>query len=222
MDVITKKEISMAVITLSRQSGSEGNEITQILCDRLGYRYFDKTMMAELAANLGEDPEKVVDISADQYQAKTWLEKTFGAIQLPYGDYTGASYLAQEDARKALTVAHVRNFISTAYELDNVVIVGRGGQVALADMPDVLHVRVVASLETRVKRWQNRAGLNWDDARQKIHERDAAHIDFVKRFYDADISDPTLYDLIINTDKLTRDAAASLIIQALEYLPGRA
>ena len=212
----------MAVITLSRQSGSEGNEITQILCDRLGYRYFDKTMMAELATILGEDPAKVVDFSADQYQAKSWLEKTFGAIQLPYGDYTGASYLAQEDARQALTVAHVRNFIAAAYELDNVIIVGRGGQIALADKPDVLHVRVVASLETRVRRWQNRAGLNEEKARQKVHERDSAHIDFVKRFYHADVSDPTLYDLIINTDNLSRDAAANLVIQALEYIPGRA
>jgi hypothetical protein len=104
----------MAVITLSRQSGSEGNEITQILCKRLGYRYFDKTMMAELATTLGENPANVVDISADQYRAKTWLEKTFGGIQLPYGDYTGASYLAQEDARQALTVAHVRNFFAAA------------------------------------------------------------------------------------------------------------
>ena len=59
-------------------------------------------------------------------------------------------------------------------------------------------------------------------SRQSGSEGNAAHIDFVKRFYDADISDPTLYDLIINPDKLTRDAAASLIIQALGYLPERA
>ena len=41
----------MAVITISRQSGSEGNEITRILCERLGYGFFDKKMLADLAVN---------------------------------------------------------------------------------------------------------------------------------------------------------------------------
>lgn len=211
----------MTVITISRQSGSEGNEITRVLCSRLGYRYFDKTMMAQLAKELGWEPDEVVDISGDQYQAKSLLERLFGAIQLPFGDPSAAAFLAQEDARMALTVAHVRSLISAAYEHDNVIIVGRGGQVALADKRDVLHVRVVAPLETRIKRWQTRQAISEEEARQKIHERDAAHSDFVKRFFDADISDPTLYDLVINTHKLTVDEAADLIIKALEAIPAR-
>ena len=211
----------MAVITISRQSGSEGNEITQILCDRLGYRYFDKNMMAQLASEMGMKPDQVVDISADQYHAKSFLEKIFGAVQLPFGDYTGAAYLVEVEAQQALTVERVRNLILTAYERDNAIIVGRGGQVTLADKPDVLHVRIVAPLETRIKRWQAREGLTAEEARQKVLDRDAAHIDFVKRFYDAELSDPTLYDLVINTEKLTPAAAASLIIKALEHIPAR-
>lgn len=100
--------------------------------------------------------------------------------------------------------------------------VGRGGQVALADKPDVLHVRVVAPLETRIKRWQTREDMMEDEARRKIHKRDAAHIEFVKRFYDADITYPTLYDLVVNTGKLTPSAAADLIIKALGHIPARA
>ena len=65
----------MAVITISRQSGSEGNTIAQILCQRLGYGYFDKNMMLEMAKELGWDPEQVADISADGHTVKSKMEK---------------------------------------------------------------------------------------------------------------------------------------------------
>ena len=40
----------MTVITFSRQFGSHGDTVAQLLCDRLGYRYFDKNLMLGLAA----------------------------------------------------------------------------------------------------------------------------------------------------------------------------
>jgi cytidylate kinase len=49
--------------------------------------------------------------------------------------------------------------------------------------------------------------------------RDRASADFVRLYYDADVDDPTLYDLIISTGKLTPAAAADLIIAALDALP---
>jgi len=212
----------MAVVTISRQSGSLGNDITRILCNSLGYKYFDKNLMLQLASEIGLEPDQVVDVSSDLYQAKSLIERLFGKIQLPFGDPSAAAYLAQEEARMALTVAHVRSLIEAAYEQDNIIIVGRGGQVVLANKPDVLHVRVVAPLETRIQRWQARDGLTYEEAYQKIHERDAAHVDFVRQFFEADITDATLYDLVINTEKLTTDASASLISKALESIPHRA
>ena len=39
----------MAVITISRQYGSGGDEVASRLCELLGYRLFDKQMMAQIA-----------------------------------------------------------------------------------------------------------------------------------------------------------------------------
>jgi cytidylate kinase len=44
-------------------------------------------------------------------------------------------------------------------------------------------------------------------------------VDFVKNFFDVDNRDPLLYDLVINTDKISIDAAAELIYVALNRLP---
>ena len=55
----------MAVITISRQFASGGDEVAGLLCNRLGYRYFDKDLMARLGAGAGWEPEEIVDLSAD-------------------------------------------------------------------------------------------------------------------------------------------------------------
>jgi len=211
----------MAVITLSRQSGSEGNLITQLLCEKLGYRYFDKNLMARLAKEIGLSASQVIDASAEHHRAKGFLEKMFGNFQLPFGDPSGWTFTAQQDAREEMSVQHVRDLINAAYEQGNVVIVGRGGQITLADKPDVLHIRVIAPVETRISRWQAREGLTYEIAKERVKERDQAHIDYVKRFFDADITDPELYDLVINTEKLTPTAAVGLIVKALELLPAK-
>jgi len=209
----------MAVITISRQSGSEGNEITRLLCERLGYKLFDKSMMAKVAAEMGLQPEKIVDASASTHHAKSLIERWFGNYQSPFGDAGGWTISAQLDAMEAVSVQQVTDLLLAAYEKGNVVVLGRGGQVALAGKPDVLHVRIVAPLQTRIRRWQAREGLTYEVAHKKVVERDQAHADFVRRFFNADIQDPALYDLVINTEKLTPEAAVELIVKALSYLP---
>ena len=204
----------MAVITISRQSGSEGNEITRILCERLGYGFFDKKMLAALAKEVGWDPQQVEDLSADLHHVKTLRERIASVIQAPEGPAAGGLLTYDE----ALTLAQVQHLILEAYNLGNVVIVGRGSQVVLADKADVLHVRVVAPLETRIQKWQTRLALEREDALRVIEEHDKAHVDFVATYFEKDLHDPLLYDLVINTGKLSASDAADVIIEALKKL----
>lgn len=208
----------MAVITVSRQSGSDGDAVTRLLCEQLGYRYFDKKLMAEMAKEMGLEPSEIVDVSADQHEVKGVLERIFGNFQTPFGDPSSWTLVARHEAHEALSVERVCSMIEAAYEQGNVVIVGRGSQVALAHKPDVLHVRIVAPFETRVKRWQARATLTEEEAQRRTRERDQAHIDFVQQFYGADVADPALYDLVISTEKITPEGAVELIVKALELL----
>lgn len=212
----------MSVITVSRQTASLADEITRRLCERLGYHYFDKALMLQLASEVGLPASEVVDASETEHQAPGLLERLFGTNQTFDGDPAGFTYTTQSDAQVEMSVQQVRSLILAAYEEGNVVIAGRGGQVALADKPDVLHVRIVAPVEVRAKRWQERLGLSEAAALERVRVRDAAHVDFVKRFYGADLTDPALYDLVVNTGRLTPIAAADLIVKALEYLPAKA
>lgn len=208
-------EARTAVITLSRQSGSEGNQIARLLRARLGYELFEKNMMLQLGAQMGLRPEEIGDASVSTHQAKSLLERMFAS------DTAGWTFAVRSEARQAITVAQTRELVIAAYERDKMIIVGRGAQLTLAGKPDALHVRVWAPVEVRIQRWEARARLTAEQARARVTERDRAHADFIKRFFDADIDDPNLYDLVINTGKIAPAAAAELIIHALEALPSR-
>ena len=143
----------MSVITISRQSGSEGDKVAHLLCERLGYAYFDKYLMVKLAQEMGWNSEKLFDESEDQHHAASLLDKILGSFTLPFSLTGGYQSPLPSESLESLKVRQVEQLIISAYEHGDVVIVGRGGQVILADKADVLHVRVVAPLEKRIQTW---------------------------------------------------------------------
>ncbi len=214
----------MAVITISREYGSSGNEIARRICDRLGYRYFDKNLMAQLGAELGLDSAKIADVPQDkQYHARSLLERLLTTTPLPSIsgdiDWSWAARSQAEEHTVRMSAQTVERLLRAAHEQDNVVVVGRAGQVVLHDMPNVVHLRVVAPIEQRIERIQQIAALSADAARDLVHRRDQAAGDYIKSFYTVDWTDPLLYTVVINTDKLTPPLAVDLIVKALECLP---
>jgi cytidylate kinase len=211
----------MPVITISRQYGSYGDAVAELLCDRLGYRLFDKNLLRRLAAEVGVEPKKLLDLSEDQYRSRVLLERLWANATPPTRNPVVWAEYGSAGARDRSAAERLARLIHAAYERGNVVVVGRGGQAVLHEKPDVLHVRLMAPLAIRVRRHQVRAGLSVDAARAEVIERDQASAEFVKRYYDVDADDPTLYDLILNTGKLPWETAADLIVGALAELPAR-
>lgn len=208
----------MAVITISRQSGSEGNEIARILCEKLGYRLFDKNMMIEMAKELGAESADATNSAEESNKAKALVERILNPFQPARDPQHKPHKEISFEEGSTMTESQVRALVLAAHAHGKVIIIGRGSQVILAEKPDVLHVRVVAPLEVRIKNWQARENLSYQDASKRVSERDKAHIDFVKTFFDEDIREPSLYDLLVNTSKFPPDAAADLIMEALLHI----
>ena len=75
----------MAVITISRQAGSSGNEeIATRVAELLGYRYFDKRLMAKVAAEVGLSENEVVDFSEENYKVVSFLVRTTSVVHRPF------------------------------------------------------------------------------------------------------------------------------------------
>ncbi len=211
----------MAVITISRQLESGGDEVARLVCDKLGYQYFDKKAMTQVGQELGFGANIIEEATDFQPHTKTLLERWFGNYQQPQTDPASWALGATEDARQELTIAKLMDIINAGYKKGNLVIVGRGGMAALQDKPDALHVRIQAPLALRIKRLQEREGLTEEAAQKKIRERDLSDVDWIKRYFGLDSHEPSLFDLIINTAKITPADAADLVVKTLALLPAK-
>lgn len=224
----------MAVITISRQYGSGGDEIASLTCQATGYRMFDKLLLTKAAFEAGLSEGEVFDYSEENYKVKNFLSRLFG-INRPVAQFhvwreegDGVRVAEQVQLSEEAALALERRAVEYACKLGNTVIVGRGGQAILEDEPGVLHVRVEASLEDRILRVRGDprvAGQPFEmlietrrAAMDQIDMRDSASADYLKRFYGVDWSDPMLYHLVVNTSKLTVEQAARLIIETARLL----
>jgi cytidylate kinase len=217
----------MAVITISRQYESGGDEIAVSVCKTLGYNYFDKKLMAQVAAEAGLREREIVDFSEDNYKVRTFLERLFGIRRdremiEKFGhrvdEGIGLKTKEVTELDEIISINLVRDTIRAAYKHGNVVIVGRGGHIILKDYPGVLRVRITAPLPARVGRIRSRQQIDLESTEELIIKRDQDAADYLKRFYNIDWNDPTLYDLVINTLKFDPATATNLIINALNYL----
>jgi cytidylate kinase len=216
----------MAVITVSRQAGSGGNEIAKRVCDLLGYRYFDKQLMTQVAADVGLSRQEMVDFSEENYKVKSFLDLLFSSsyvaqVRTWTQDETGKRTLSLQELNEAQCIDLIRSTVRAAYLRGNIVVVGRGGQAILKKRPNVLHVRVEAPLGTRIHRIQTRERLSYQAAKSWVAEHDEAAAQYLLRFFKIRWDDPLLYHLVVNTGQWELEAAAQIIAHAASQLPAK-
>ena len=218
----------MAVITISRQYGSAGNKIAMRLCEILGYRYFDKKLMAQVASEVGLSEEEIVDFSEENYKVRGFLDRLLNMprVVAQVEGWRKDSTLAEkhwcvENLNEEQCVEMAQKTIRAAYDQGNIVIMGRGGQAILKDMSGVLHVRIEATLGARVMRVQESKKVSLSEAERMTRAHDEAAGAYIKRFYDIDWASPLHYHMILNSGKWGIDASAEIIVNALSHLrPG--
>lgn len=84
-----------------------------------------------------------------------------------------------------------------------------------ARLPDVLHVRLVAPFEMRVEHAHKYYGMTKDEAHKFCLTEDLGRARYLKKYFNADINDPLLYHMIINTGRVSYDATTKLIGEAV-------
>jgi cytidylate kinase len=193
--------------------GAGGEEIGRLVAERLGFRLVDEQIVARAAEREGLDPRDV----ASAEQRKGWLSRFFEATAKggPDPEMSGFGTLGSpgvSDQRSSETYRElIKEAILETARRGSAVIVAHAASHALADHDDVLRVFVTASPAIRSRRLAKAFELDQAAAMNKAEESDAARADYLRRFYNVKHELPTHYDLVINTDKLSTEEAASLI-----------
>lgn len=182
----------MGAITISRQMGSLGRKVAEEVANQLGYRVVWREVINQ-AASRARVPEVAL--------------ATIDELNL----------LGLRPALKDIQ-AYQAAVKEVMYELvaeDNVIIVGRAGQVILGGLEGILHVRIFAPMELRVQRVAEQQGISIEAARAQVETSDQSRMRYLRRYYSVRWDAPDLYDLMINTAHLSPACAAAVVCEAL-------
>lgn len=99
---------------------------------------------------------------------------------------------------------------------DDIIIEGRlaGHMIENAD----LRIWIAASAECRAQRIAERESVDFESARAETVLRERSESARYKKYYDIDIFDLSIYDLVINSEKWGKDELASVVDLALERI----
>jgi cytidylate kinase len=95
----------------------------------------------------------------------------------------------------------------------SVILVGRGASFITARMPNVFHVRLIASLSTRIERVQKLNNLMPKEAARFVAGSDRGRGRYVKAHFHVSVDDDLQYHLVLNTDRIPPPEAAELIAE---------
>lgn len=186
----------MAIVTISRGSGSLGEDIGKAVAGKLGYEYVGKDLILK-------------EIQAQACPSDKWAE--WGREM----DEHGPSVWERFDRSFTGFVALVESAIYSFALKDNKVIMGRGANWLLRDVPYALRVRIVAPMEERIKRVSDREHVNKETARRMIEFSDHERASYLHAVYRKDGSDPEDYDMVFDTGKLGVEEVVGLIVDAV-------
>jgi cytidylate kinase len=96
----------------------------------------------------------------------------------------------------------------------NGVIVGHGSQALLREFGCAMHVLIHASEAYRIQQLMEKHSLSKKAAEKMIQKKDDEKTGFFRFAFRMEWNDPSLYDLVINTEKLGADSAAKLVLEA--------
>lgn len=180
----------MYFITISEMIGSNGEKISRKVANELKYNFLGEEELLQAASEMGF----LSDIKKLDEKSPTLFERFFSDKPKIYLDRLQS--IIYEVAKKGDTVFF-----------------GRGAQFLLRSFDCAFHVLITGSIEKRVQRLIEERPIRREFAEKIIAQSDHDKRSFIRYAYDEDWLNFRLYDLVINTDKLSADSAAKMIIE---------
>jgi CMP/dCMP kinase len=197
------------IITISREYGASGRAVTQSLAEHLGYRLLDEDLPVVVAARLGTSPEHVDGI---EYQKDGFGQRLLRSLSAAVPEAFQPT--PELDDTERATQRGIEELLHEAADADNVIVVGRLGNVVLRDRPNVLRVFLTAPMPFRIAHIMESLGCTDAVARTEIARVDGGRRSYAREQYDFLWGDPHHYDLVLDVSRFGVDGAIALIVAA--------
>ncbi|MBL7179124.1 MAG: cytidylate kinase family protein [Pseudomonadota bacterium] len=182
----------MALITISYSMGTDGLVIARRAADKLGLELYDDQKLQDMVLELGIRSEEVKGLGEKEPGFFDRLLNRKPDIYLSFMD----------------------SIVYSVAQKGHGVIVGHGSQTLLQDFGCAMHVLIHNKIETRIKNLVETHKIDHEAAQKMILKSDNTLKGFFRFAYQRDWNDPSLYDLVLNTEKMGSEPAAGIIIEA--------
>lgn len=217
--------MTRSIICIARTLGAGGEEAGRAVAEELGYRYVDDEIIDRAAEHAGvsrdtitkaERPPGLLSRIIDGLAAGGANEATM-AFLAGSAAYTPVQREWSPQAELSYEELIQQVIIELAHQ-HKAVIMAHGAAVCLRGKKDALRVLVTASPETRALRLEQLGSMAKRAAEKAVSASDRARRDYLWRFYAVRQESSLYYDLTLNTDALSPDEAATIIIEAASRL----
>lgn len=176
------------VITISREYGSGGRYVGELLARNLGIPFYDKNLITLSAKESGLAPKYVKE-----------QEQTLEGPQ------------SNDDLLYIATTKVIKNL----YKQGSCVIVGRCGNYILKDKKDVLRVYLYSSMEDKINRVTKYYHIEKDKAVSMINKINKERKKHYKYYTNTNLDDYNNYDIVIDTSKFGVEETAKILEQII-------
>jgi cytidylate kinase len=202
----------MPGVTISAGYGAGGSVVAARVAQFLDVPLLDRAISSSVAAQLRVSVEEVVGGAV----RRSLPDRFLGVLApLAVGVLAASSSTAPRDLTasgdEAAWFRERAEAVMRAALASGAVILGRGGAAAFRGEPGVLRVRLFGPAQARIAQAARIENVDEPTARQRLPEVDRARAQYVRRLYRADIDDPDLFHLHIDSTAVPLDTCAGLI-----------
>jgi len=193
------------VITLSRLTGCDACQIAEALVDKLNqkyqttkWRWIDKDIIYAIAGELNTDTQRV-----ENFYKGIELSRMSEMIMAFSG-----GFVSDLRVKKA-----IKDVVMTICKEGHVVLVGRGGVSIARNIPDALHIRVIAPFYWRVENIMKKRELNIEKAEEYVVDTDEKRFHLIQAFLDKKpLNIDYLFDAVFNRNSFSVQDISDLIL----------
>ena len=190
------------LITITRQYGSGGREVSSIVAKKLGLRRYDRKIVEMAAEKLHDYSDTPIDeIIKNSYNNPDDSTSGIGDYAFERIPYFNRMYI--EQAKIILEVA----------KKGSAVFLGRCADYILKDFPNRYSFFIYDDDTFRLNRAKDHYG---NHTLKELDEEDKNRQSYYAYYTGQTWGDPKNYDLMINTGKISLEEAADLIIKYIE------
>jgi cytidylate kinase len=205
----------MPGVTISAGYGAGGSIIAPTLAQRIGATYLDRAISARVADQLQVSVKEAEGATVNRSLVDRVLKALAPLGDGAFGTVPPNAFPPEVEAERFRDQSEV---IMRDALVGGAVILGRAGAAAMRDEPGVLRVRLFGPSAARARAAAIIEGISEADAKHRLPDIDRARAHYVRRLYSADIDDPWLYHLQIDSTAISHEACVDIIAAAYASL----